>query len=98
MGYRIAYESFGEEKKFPTYWRRKSAIAAGLLVIVLVVGAVSVKYTGLRWVQDYLLPGDPAVTAAALENFAQDLKEGESVKDAITAFCREIMDHGTNID
>lgn len=94
MGYRIAYESFGEERKCPAYRRRKSAIAAGLLIILLVLGSVSVKHTGLRWVQDYLLPGDPAVTAAALENFAQDLKEGESVKDAITAFCRQIMDYG----
>ena len=41
----------------------------------------------------YLLPGDPAVTAAALENMAADLKAGQSVRDAITAFCAEIIAH-----
>lgn len=98
MGYRITYESFGEERKMPANKRRNSAIAAGILVAALITGAFAVKHTGLRWVQEYLLPGDPAVTAAALEGFAQDLKEGESIKDAIITFCREIMENGTTDD
>lgn len=98
MGYRITYASFGEENKMPANKRRNSVIAAGILVAALILGAFAVKHTGLRWVQEYLLPGDPAVTAAALEGFAQDLKEGESIKDAITTFCREIMENGTTDD
>lgn len=98
MGYRITYESFGEEKKMPANKRRNSVIAAGILVAALILGAFTVKHTGLRWVQEYLLPGDPAVTAAALEGFAQDLREGESIKAAITAFCWEIMASGVADD
>ena len=96
MSYRIAYKSFGEEKRKPVSKKRKSAIAAGILVAVLVAGAISVKQTGLKWVQTFLLPGDPTVTAAALEAFAQDLKDGESIRDAVTAFCQEIMEHATS--
>jgi hypothetical protein len=42
-------------------------------------------------VQEVLLPGDPAVTAAALENMTEGLRSGESLLDAVTAFCREII-------
>ena len=95
MGYKIMYASFGEEKKMPKGRGSWNKVAALLLVAVLLLGAMTVKNKGLRWVKDYLLPGDPAVTAAALEDMVTDLREGDSLFDAVTAFCREIMAHGT---
>ena len=96
MGYKITYCSFGEEKKQPKQkqaWKRFTAVG---LVMMLVLGALAVKHTELPWVQKYLLPGDPAVTAAALEGMLADLKDGDSLKDAVTAFCREIVEHAEN--
>lgn len=93
MSYRITYTSFGEEKKRPAGNRKWTGVMAAVLVIALVFGAIAVKNTGLRWVQNYLLPGDPAVTAAALEGMIEDLKNGDSLGNAVTAFCREIVDH-----
>ena len=90
MSYRINYRSFGEEKKGPR--KTHSWLASALLVIFLLFGAITVKQKGLSWVTNYLLPGDPAVTAAALENMAEDLKNGESLQDAVAAFCRQIME------
>lgn len=90
MSYQIKYRSFGEEKKGPK--KPYPWLATALLVIFLFLGAMTVKYKGLRWVTDYLLPGDPAVTAAALESMAEDLKNGESLPDAVAAFCRQIME------
>ena len=93
MAYRIKYASFSEEKKQPKDTQLRNRIAAGLLVVVLLIGAMTIKLGGLRWVTEYLLPGDPAVTAAALEGMVMDLREGENLYDAVTTFCREIMDH-----
>jgi hypothetical protein len=93
MAYRIKYASFGEEKKQPKDTQLRNKITAGLLVLVLLIGAMTIKLGGLRWVTEYLLPGDPAVTAAALEGMVIDLREGENLYDAVTAFCREIMEH-----
>lgn len=93
MSYRITYTSFGEEKKMPESKRKWTGVAAAVLVMVLVIGAIAVKNTGLRWVQTFLLPGDPAVTAAALEDMVEDLKNGDSLGEAVTAFCREIVAH-----
>ena len=93
MAYNIRYVSFGEEKKQPKDTQLRNRIVAGLLVVVLLIGAMTIKLGGLRWVTEYLLPGDPAVTAAALEGMVLDLREGENLYDAVTAFCREIMEH-----
>ena len=93
MGYRVEYKSFGEEKKLPKVRKYKKAVMAAVLVLTLTGGALAVKLTGLPWVQKYLLPGDPEVTAAALEQMVEDLRSGYSFTDAVTAFCREIMDN-----
>lgn len=94
MSYRVEYASFG--KKYPT--KRKSSskkgMIAAVLVLVLVFGAISVRLNALPWIKEYLLPGDPEVTAMALEGLVEDLKEGNSLGQAVTAFCKEIMDHG----
>ena len=89
MGYRIEYESIG---KIPRQQRKKrTGIIAGAIVILLVLCAITVKTVGLEWVQEVLLPGDPAITALALENMVEDLRSGEGFVDAIKTFCQEII-------
>lgn len=44
--------------------------------------------------RDLLLPGDPEVTATALERLVEAVSEGEAIQTALTEFCREIIDHG----
>jgi hypothetical protein len=93
MSYRIEYGSGGELRKpckKKGLWAR---VAVVICVLSLVAGAMTIKNTGLSWVKTVLLPGDPAVTAAALENMAESIREGESLVDAVTAFCREIIEN-----
>ena len=56
MAYNIRYVSFGEEKKQPKDTQLRNKITAGLLVVVLLIGAMTIKLGGLRWVTEYLLP------------------------------------------
>lgn len=93
MGYRVEYKSFGEEKKRPKPRKYKQAVMAAALVLALTGSALTVKATGLSWVQKYLLPGDPEVTAAALEQMVDDLRSGRGIGEAVTAFCREIIEN-----
>lgn len=60
------------------------------LAAILVVGSL-VAGQNISW--DWLLPGDPRITAAALETLRENLAAGETLSDAVTAFCREII-HG----
>ena len=94
MAYEIQYKMIGQvpqKKKRPT-----KAIISLLLVILLIIGAVSVKTFALPWVQEVLVPGDPAVTAAAFETMVMNLKEGTSLFDAVKTFCLEILSHAQN--
>lgn len=93
MGYRIEYGSQDELRKPLKNKHRYSAIAAAVCILALVAGAMAIKHTGLTWVKEVLLPGDPAVTATALENMVDHIKDGDSIAEAVTAFCREIVEN-----
>ena len=84
MGYRIAY-SEETSHKFPEKIRKKKPllwVATGALLIGLLAGG---------W--KLLLPGNPEVTRTALANLAEDIRGGESLGQAVTAFCQEIIDN-----
>ena len=93
MSYRIEYRSGGELRKSWKPKRPIGRVAVVICVLSLVAGALAIKHTGLSWVKTVLLPGDPAVTAAALENMVENIRDGESLVDAVTAFCREIIEN-----
>ena len=88
MAYQIRYDSVKAPKGKSVGLRGWMAAS---VVVLLIAGALVVKSAWLPWVQDVLLPGDPAVTAAALEEMMVDLREGQSLKETLTAFCREIL-------
>ncbi len=90
MGYRITYEQSTIKTTLPRVHRTvnlKKWIWSAAICIVLVAICTSSK------VRSFLLPGDPEITEKALITLADDLKEGDSLSDAVTAFCREILDN-----
>ena len=92
MGYRIEYDGIGiQKRRGEIKWRGWITLVC---VLLLVVGAITVKTVGLQWVQEVLLPGDPDVTAAALEGLVDDLRQGDALGQAIRAFCEEIIANG----
>lgn len=89
MGYRIEYDSGGakrqevRKKRFPVVW------------VLLCAGAAALLIPGVRTaVWHWLLPGDGAMTAQALGELVTDLQTGEPFGEAVTVFCREIIQHG----
>lgn len=85
MGYKISYPAVGK-RRYPLHkpmpvWALPAALSGiGFLAITIYNG-------GLNW----LLPGDPAVTEAALTEMIDRLSNGEAFGDAVTAFCKEIV-------
>lgn len=93
MGYRITYENGTIRKKtvrtWRIHWKRWSvAMASVALALMLILPG------GRLAIRDLLLPGDEAVTAAALEGMIEDIQDGDSVGEALETFCREILTHG----
>ena len=90
MAYRIKYNLVGPDRKTTQKSKR-----TWMIVTALGIGGLMTIALHLPWARNLLLPGDSAVTAAALEGLAENLQQGESLMDAITVFCRNIIANGT---
>lgn len=90
MGYRIDYS---QSSKRSIEKKRTSAIALFAVFFFLFF----LLLTGMFWQQgakilrEILLPGDAAVTAAALQDLTLALKTGESFSNALTDFCLQVI-------
>lgn len=85
MAYRISYGP-AKKKRDKKRW---IFFLSGLIVLLFGAYFLQKKY-------DLFLPGDPAVTALALDHMASAISKGESFSDAFFCFCQEIID-GANL-
>ena len=88
MSYQIQYEP-EKNKIYPIRSGRKHNPTVGVLITVMLLVCLSV---GLR--TGWLIPGDPQVTSAAFSEMVDMLRQGETIQDAVTAFCTEVLEHG----
>lgn len=91
MSYRIAYQSI--EKLRGAEKRRRSV--GTLLGMGVVLGMLALSL-GWPWcfarLRQWCLPGDPDTTVAALSRLQEDLRQGQPLTEALTAFCQQVMD------
>ncbi len=94
MAYSIAY-SPETSKKFPTGVKSRNKSWWFLAVGLATVLAIACYCTDvLGTVRDFLIPGDPEITQSAMRDFIADIRDGEAVGSAFTAFCKEIISYG----
>lgn len=85
MAYKIIYPIVGKRNYPP-----RKPIPAWALPVAF-VSAMLLAITFYNGSANWLLPGDPAVTEAALREMIEDLSQGEAFGEAVTAFCKEII-------
>ena len=90
MAYRISYDA-NETKPGKRVDLKKIAII--FMVVAVIACAITINTVGLGWVRRVLLPGDPAVTAAALDEMLSDIRDGVPIVEALKTFCQEIVAH-----
>ena len=90
MSYRIEY---GKNPKYRISPSRKKWTKATLVLSLMAVAAAGGFYTVQVIGLQNLLPGDPAVTGAALDAFIESWQDGVPIADAFTVFCQEIVDN-----
>lgn len=89
MSYKIQY-SPETSSHYPQCGSKKSINLKRWLTVVMVVAAV--LWMRLYGVPDFLIPGDPEVTKTAASVMVDEIKNGATVGNAITAFCKTILD------
>ena len=93
MSYSVYY-SPQTKKKFPektrghVKWRQ---VVAVMILICLVIGIVPLYKSGV--LRELLIPGEPAITVAALETLTENLQEGMPFQLAVETFCGEILSY-----
>ena len=90
MGYRVRYDGKGNARKVQTYEKWKPLYTC---VLVIVFVTVCLLTDAGEWLGSILFPGDPAATEMALNTMLTSLREGESLSEAVTTFCRDILDN-----
>ena len=86
MSYQINYDPSRRRKFYTTKHKKKPG---WILIVAVVALSVTIFHKDLKHV---LIPGDKQVTSAAFSDLTENLRAGESLKDAVTTFCREIID------
>ena len=91
MGYTITYPSSKKTQQLHKRHRRMCVCACACLFTFVFL--ICLYQPELRdRLQSFLLPGDPAVTVAAMEEFSGSLKSGASLWDGLTLFCLRILE------
>ncbi len=96
MGYQISYCQTGMKKRkkwrIPEFKINKTHLLGGCCVLLcILLLTVSVIPQFRLFLRNLILPGDPDVTANALEQMVDAIGAGESVQTALTEFCRNIL-------
>lgn len=89
MAYKITY---GPEDVFSHAGKQRNHgwLPAAALLLALAALALAALHGSLT---EWLLPGDPVVTEAALQTLARQISAGAPVGDAVRAFCLEILEN-----
>ena len=86
MGYRIVY---GKKEKKIISPKKICLIITGITALAMLMWPA-----GRTFVAGVFLPGDADVTASAVRTLVAELKEGQGIGNAVTAFCQEIIAGG----
>lgn len=94
MGYRIEYGPTEEKMRKSSGMVRRLQVltAAFLLLFILLVRQAWPE--GTAKLREFLLPGEPSVTQAAFGDLLTDIREGSPFREALTAFCQQVIDNG----
>ena len=91
MGYRVEY---GPVKKVRRLENRvsRTAVLTGLCFLFFCILVGILWPEGSKVLRSLIFPGDPVVTAAALEELTADLKSGVNASDSLRQFCLNILE------
>ncbi len=94
MGYRVDYGPVrkirGMEKRFS-----RPAALTGLFFFVFLLMTAFLWPEGVQVLRDLVVPGDPAVTAAAVEALTDDLRSGAPAMETIYQFLQRMLEEGS---
>lgn len=93
MSYKIQYSPETSSLYPQTTVRKPFRVKRWLAVMIAAVAALWIHFYGIP---NFVIPGDPEITKAAASALVEEIKNGETLNDAVTTFCKMILD-GTGV-
>ena len=90
MGYRIDYGKTLTKQIIMDSNPAKQKRHLGKWIVVWCV-LLSLALLGKCGCLDFLIPGDKEITKHAYATMIEDVREGKEIRNAVTAFCAEIL-------
>lgn len=94
MAYRIVYGPMPGNAAQKTAGSFRLHIMTAIFLVLFVLLVRQVWPEGTDMLRTFLLPGDPTANEQAVSSLIQDLRAGEAFADALTVFCRQIIENG----
>ena len=97
MGYRIVYGPETGGRQIADKPRIRLRVMTGIMLLIG-CGAVRIFWPeGTELLRRFLVPGEPTLTEQAFGTLVADLRMGEAFSEAVTAFCRTVVEQGTGL-
>ncbi len=93
MGYSIKYGNELIKTPYCSRMSQKSKLLVSVLLTICIVLVFLSLSVGSKTLKEYILPGNADITESALNALISDLKDGEPLGSAVSAFCQEIYEN-----
>lgn len=91
MGYRVDYGPVMRRKQNPIMDAVKMQLMTTAFVLMFILGVKAYWPDGAQQLRSWLLPGAVSGTGSAVSELVEDLRDGTSLAEAVTAFCQQII-------
>ena len=92
MSYIVSYEP-ELARRYPSEKNQHKKLPVKKILLLLMICGSAYAFVSFNLAR-YLIPGDPEVTTEAFSNMMCDIKDGETVGSAITAFVEDVLAGG----
>lgn len=96
MGYYMVYGSAANQEKKHTVSGFRILLMTISFLTAFLLTVNRAWPTGRTVLQNLFLPGNATVSSQALSDLVTDLQDGNSVAEAVEAFCRSVLKEAEN--
>ena len=97
MSYRIEYGPAIPSQHTTRKYTARLRILTAVFLLIFVFLVRQYFPTGAENLRQFLLPGAPGVTQTALDQLMEQLRDGQSLGQALTAFCTYIVSNDPSL-
>ena len=94
LSYRIVYGPMPDVPKAGKKGNVRLRVLTALFLLLFVLAVRQAWPEGSAVLRRCLIPGEPTATEEMFHGMVSDIRSGETLGQAVTAFCKELVEYG----